>query len=102
MLERVLGSTGAMVRSQGATYKAVAHLVLFYDSERWVVTREMLKVLEGFHHREARQITAMTAKRGSGPEWEYPSLVKAMETEGLHPIGLYIRKRKATIAEMVA
>ena len=40
---------GSTVRAQGMMYKAVVQLVLLYGSESWVVTRAMVKVLEGFH-----------------------------------------------------
>ena len=50
-------------------YKAVAQSVLLYGSEGWVVTGAMLKILEGFHHRAASQITGMTATRGADGEW---------------------------------
>ena len=62
----------------------------------------MLKVLEGFHYRAERRITGMTAKRGSGGEWEYPLVVEEMDAAGLHPIGVYIRRRHVTISERVA
>ena len=73
-----------------------------YGRKSWVVTGEMLNVLEGLHHREARRITGMTANRRAGGEWDYPSVVGEMKTVGLHPIGVYTRSRKETIAEMVA
>ena len=60
--------------------------------------REMLKTLEGFHHRATRWITGMTATRGAGEEWEYPPLVVAVEDYGLHPIGEYTSRWLATIA----
>ena len=41
----------------------------------------------------------MTAKHGAGGEWEYPSVVEAMEVSGFHPIEVYISRRKETIAE---
>ena len=63
---------------------------------------DMLKFLEGFHHRAERRITGMTAKCGAGGEWEYPYVVDAMEYLGLHPIGVYTRRRQATISERVA
>ena len=44
----------------------------------------------------------MTDKCGAGGEWEYPSVVEAMESVGIHPIRVYIRRRQATIAERVA
>ena len=62
----------------------------------------MLKVLEGFHHRAARRITGMMEKCGEGGEWDYPSVVEAIEDTGIHPIGVYIRRRQATISERVA
>ena len=44
----------------------------------------------------------MMAKYGSGREWEYPSVAEATEATFLRPIGVYIRRRKATILERVA
>ena len=77
MVARVLERTGAMVRDQGDMDKAVVQLVLLYGSERWVVTGGILKVLDGFHHREARRITGVTEKRGASGYWEYPPVVEA-------------------------
>ena len=85
MVARVLERTGAMVQARGAMYKVVAQSVLLYGSKSWVVTREMLKVLTGFHHLAARCITGMTEKRGAGGDWEYPSVEEAMEATRLHP-----------------
>ena len=67
-----------------------------------MVTGDMLKVLTAFHHRAARRITGMTAKNGAGREWEYPAVEEAMESVGIHPIGVYIKRRHTTIAERVA
>ena len=79
-------------------YKTVAQSVILYGSKRWMVTGEMLKVLEGFHNWVVQWIMGLTEKRGAGGEWENPSVVEAMETAGLHPIGVYIRRRHTTIA----
>ena len=76
--------------------------MLFYGSEIWVVTGEMLKVLEGLHNREVRWITGMTATHGEGGDWEYPPVVTAMECAGIHPIREYIRRWQATFSTMVA
>ena len=70
--------------------------------ESWVVTREMIKVLTGFHHWAARRIIGMTKICGAGGEWEYPLLKEAMESTGLHPIGVYIKSRQKTIAVRLA
>ena len=98
MAARVLERTRAMVMAWGVMYKEVVQSVLLYGSDGWVVTGEMLQVLEGFRHRAAQLIMGMT----SGGEWEYPLVVKAIEAAGIHSIGMYIKRRKTTIVERVA
>ena len=66
MIVRVLVKTGALLQAQRMIYKSVYQSVLQYESEIWVLTGGMLKVLEVFHHQEARQITGMVATCGSG------------------------------------
>ena len=86
MISRVLENTRAPVWARGMMYRAVSQLVLLYGSESWVVMGATLKVLEGFHHRASRLITGMAATRGAGRKWEYPLVVAALESVGLHPI----------------
>ena len=76
MVARVLEKTGSTVQAQGDIYKAAVQSVILYGRESWVVTGEMLKVLEGFHHRASRQITGMTEKYGAGGEWYHPTVVE--------------------------
>ena len=66
MVARVMERTGAMVQAQGEIYREVEQSVILYGNESWVLTGEMIKVLEGFHHQASRRITGMTAKRGAG------------------------------------
>ena len=66
---RLLIKTEETVQSCGMMYKVVPQSVLMYRSESWVVTREMVKFLEGFHHRASRRITGMTVKRMADREW---------------------------------
>ena len=68
MIAGLLYKTGAAVRSHGMMNNSVSQSVLLYGSESLVVAGEMLKVLEGFHHRAASQITGMTATHGTGGE----------------------------------
>ena len=75
MISRVLEKTGATIRYQGMMFKAVDKSVLLYGSERWVVTGNIIKVVEGFHHRVYRRIMGMAAPGGAGGEWEYPPVV---------------------------
>ena len=90
------------MRSQGDMYKVTAQPVLLCGSESWVVNGGVLKVLEVFHHRTTRRITGMKTKFRAGREWEYPLVVEALKTTGLHIIRVYIRRQQATVAESVA
>ena len=56
MVEKVSMRTGVAVRARAMLYKALVQMILLYGIKRWVVTGEMLKVLDGFHHRVARQM----------------------------------------------
>ena len=51
------------MRAHGMLYKAVAQTKLFCGSDSWVLTGEMLKVLEGLHHRAAGRIVGITDRR---------------------------------------
>ena len=61
MIAQMLAKTVAMVHSRWMMYKVVAQLVILCSSDSWVVMGVIIKVLEGFHHREARRKTGMTA-----------------------------------------
>ena len=98
---RVLERTGATVRARGAMYKAVKQSVLLYDSKIWVVNEDMLKVLTVFHHWASQRITGMTAKCGTGGEWEYPAVDEVMDIAGIHLVGVYIRRRNITIVRHI-
>ena len=69
MVGKVAQKIGEMVRMRVMLYKSVLQSVLPYESESWVVTGAMLKVLEVFHHRVARIITGMALQRMTGREW---------------------------------
>ena len=69
MIARVMANTEATVQAHEIMYKEVDQSVLLYGSEIWVVTGDMLKVLEGLHHRADMHITGMTAKHGVVGEW---------------------------------
>ena len=101
MILRVLERMVATVWAQGTMYKAVVKSVLLYESKSLVVTGEMLKVLTSFHHQSAHRITGMMEKCGTGSEWEYPAVVEAMKSVGIHPIRVYIKRRQMTITERV-
>ena len=83
-------------------YKAVVKAVILYGSEIWVVKESIMTVLYGFHHKVARRIMGMTARRGNSMEWEWASVDAALEVTGIWTIREYVRMRKAKITEYVA
>ena len=62
----------------------------------------MLKVLEGFHHWEARHIMGMMGKRVAGGEWEYPLVVVSLEVAGLRSMYEYSWRLQVTMVAKVA
>ena len=73
-------------------YKVVAQSVLLYEIKSLVVTGDILNVLLSYHHQVTRRITGMSQKRWTGGDWEYPTVKEAMDSAGLHPIGVYIKR----------
>ena len=53
MVAQVLENKRETVRAQRVIYKAEAQSNILYVSKIWVVTGDILKVLEGFHHQAA-------------------------------------------------
>ena len=72
MVARVMERMGATVWSRGAMYKAMAQYVLLYVINSWLVTGEMLKVLEGFHHWVAQKIMGMIENAGQAESESTP------------------------------
>ena len=60
-----------------------------------------MKILDGFHHRVARRIGGIRAKRVADGTWEYPPVVAAIKAVGLYPMKEYIRRQQADIAAQV-
>ena len=70
MISKVLMKTGETVRAHGILYKLVAHRVLIYGSNSFVVIGEMIKALEGFHQQEAWWVVGMIDRCTEDKEWE--------------------------------
>ena len=56
-LNRLLIREGADDRTSGQIYLAVVQSVLLYNSDTWVLTRRMQRVIGGFHHRVAHRMS---------------------------------------------
>ena len=83
MVEKLVLKMGATLQSQVVVYKAVVQSVLLYDSESWVLTRAMLKVIEGFHHQVGKIIMGMKAQRMISREGGWNPVAKGLETSGI-------------------
>ena len=59
MVAKVVTKARSMVRVRGIIYMPFIQTVLLYGSTMWVVTGEMLKLLEGHHHWSARRIAGI-------------------------------------------
>ena len=67
-----------------------------YGSEIWLLTGEILKVIEGFYHRVARRTVGKMAQCTTGGEWEWPPVDEALKTSGIWKIKEYIQWRQDT------
>ena len=86
VVTKVLINAEEAVQAWAMIYKAVVQTVLIYGSEIWVVTEDILTVLEGFHHRVARQIVVNTARRSGDGRCEWPPVKKSLEVAGMGTI----------------
>ena len=102
MVRKVVLKIGATVPERDILYKSVVQLMLLYRIDSWVVTGEILKVLEYFCHRLERSIMGITAQCMTGGEWEGPPVAEALKTSGLCSIKEYIQQRKENIVSQVA
>ena len=59
MVGKVVVKTVATVQDKVMLYKAVVQLVFLYGSDSWVLTGDMLKVLEVFHNHITGRIAGM-------------------------------------------
>lgn len=103
MVSRILRRDGLRPKAAGMFYKAVVQAVLLYGAETWAVSPAMLKALEGFHHRVARQLTGKVGRYLPREDrWYYPPIEEALEEAGLFPIKVYIDRRQNTLVDHVA
>jgi exonuclease III len=101
-VSRVLRRQGATSKISGYFYKAVVQSVLLYACETWTVTKKMLGLLEGFHHRIARQIASQPTRFNLvTEEWYVPPAAFALEAAALLPMPQYLLKRRQYLLNWV-
>ena len=74
-------------------YKAIVQSVLLFGVETWTLTESMLKCLQGFHHRVARQLSGLTASRLPHGAWQHHPAADALKTCGMYSMEEYINRR---------
>ena len=89
MVAKVVKKKVETVRDRGVIHKAIVYMVLLYGSKRWVVTGDMLKVLEGFHHWEAKRIAGKTDQHTMVGEWGWSSVERARYRMDLVNLGIH-------------
>ena len=76
----------------GQIYLAVVQLVMLYQSESWVLTPNMKRVLGGFHHRVTHRLMGKQLQRGRDGGWFYPPMQDAMMEADLQEVETYVSR----------
>ena len=98
-MTRILIRKGAELRVSIFFFKAVVQAVLIFDSETWVVTPRMGRLLRGFQDQVAQWMTGWLAQQKNDGKWEYISAATAREDEGFQIMDQYIRQLQNTAAK---
>ena len=101
-LSRILSREGGYPKVLGNFYKAVAHAVLVFRVDTWVINPQMERALENFQHRVSRRVTGKQLWRQADRSWEYPPLVEAMGEAGFEDTMKSITRRQNTVAQYIA
>ena len=76
--------------------------VLLFGAETWVLSEEMSRKLEGVHVDFLWQITTQRAEKQKGGTWRQVAAETFLDKARTHPLGTYIYRSQATVAEWVA
>ena len=77
--------------------------VLLYGSETWVITKPLLKTLDGFHHRIMRGISKQHFRYYPDDDrWERSPLEATMRIAGLYSMTRYITRCHEYILKFVS
>ena len=81
---------------------AVVQVFLMFGLVTWVLTLQLEKFLEGFHHQTSRRMEGMGPKCQRYRTWVYPSIGADLKMLELEEIGVYIACCQNTIAQYIA
>ena len=80
---------------------AVVQTVILFEFETWVLTPQLEKSLEGFHHWAVRRIAGMGPKRQQYGTWAYTPIGAALEMVWLDEIRVYIARFQNMVAQYI-
>ena len=67
-------------------YQCIVHARLLYRSETWVMSRQLLKMMELFHRSCVRCLTGDFIRKMPDGEWIYPTMEEVMKKANLKSI----------------
>jgi hypothetical protein len=96
MVNRVLVRDHASPKVSALFYKAVCQSVLLFSCETWVISKQIIRCLDGFHHRIARRLTGRHIRpRSDGSDgWIRPAIGPALNEAGMYSMMTYISRRR--------
>ena len=76
--------------------------MLMFWSKMWVLTPQLEKSLEGFHHRAEWRMAGTVPKIEQDGKWVYLTNGPVLEILGLEEIGVYIDNPQNKFAQYIA
>ena len=95
---RILSQEGEDSKVLGHLFKAVVQAVLLFRVETWVLNPWMEWALISFQHRFTQRLTGKQPRRRGEGSWEYHQLTAAIAEAGFEEIGVYVTRRKNSVA----
>ena len=98
-VRKILVRDNANRKTMAYFYKAVVQSVLLYGSETWVPSSIMMRKLNAFHNKIARNIMNRNIQPDPNDEsnWIYPDMKEVLKDAGLFTIEEYIERRRKTV-----
>ena len=82
-------------------YREVVQAVLIFGAKTWVLLESMSQNMEGLHVGFLKHITGQQTKQQRDGTWRREAAAKVLKESGNQPLGAYIDKWQATVAEWV-
>ena len=92
---------GGRSRSVRPIYQAIIQSVLFFGAETWVLSEVMSRKLEGAHVGLLRRIMKQRSVQQKDGIWRQVEAETVIENTVTQPLGTYIDRSQATVAEWV-